>query len=303
MLFSVTDANLKTVANGGSVGKSDGTDILFTASDGVTKLNHELEFYNSTNGQVIAWVQLSSLSPTADTAIYIYYGNASAADQQNKNGTWDSNYLGVWHLPNGTTLGLNDSTANGFNGSNHGATAAIGEIDGGAGLDGSSAYLSFASAPTVANANFTVSGWSKRTATNRWSMIYTQGTVVGDQGLHLGSNSANNFMLGFWGDDLVSNTTYTDSNWHYVVGTYATSTKLQSLYIDGILDSTRTANGNYGGSGQADMGTFTEVGGYFYPGSLDEVRVSNTVRSAAWIFTEYNNQSSPSAFFSLGPQQ
>src|SRR6478752_7540342 len=38
MLLSVTDANLKTVANGGSVGKSDGTDILFTSADGVTKL-------------------------------------------------------------------------------------------------------------------------------------------------------------------------------------------------------------------------------------------------------------------------
>src|ERR1700730_14718862 len=70
MLFSVTDANLKTVGNGGSVGKSDGTDMLFTASDGVTKLNHELESYNASTGQVIAWVQLSSLSPTADTAIY-----------------------------------------------------------------------------------------------------------------------------------------------------------------------------------------------------------------------------------------
>jgi len=38
VLVSVTDANLKTVANGGNVGKSDGTDILFTASDGATKL-------------------------------------------------------------------------------------------------------------------------------------------------------------------------------------------------------------------------------------------------------------------------
>jgi hypothetical protein len=43
VLVSVTDANLKTVANGGFVGKSDGSDILFTLSDGVSKLNHGLE--------------------------------------------------------------------------------------------------------------------------------------------------------------------------------------------------------------------------------------------------------------------
>jgi len=40
MLFSVTDINLKTVATGGSTGKSDGTDLFFTSSDGATKLDH-----------------------------------------------------------------------------------------------------------------------------------------------------------------------------------------------------------------------------------------------------------------------
>jgi hypothetical protein len=34
-------------------------------------------------------------------------------------------------------------------------------------------------------------------------------------------------------------------------------------------------------------------------GGLDEVRISNIVRSAAWISTEYNNQSSPSTFYSV----
>src|SRR5262249_32939012 len=37
VLFSVTDPNFRTVANGGKVGKVDGSDILFTAVDGVTK--------------------------------------------------------------------------------------------------------------------------------------------------------------------------------------------------------------------------------------------------------------------------
>src|SRR5574341_919689 len=56
VLYSVTDANLRTVANGGGVGKNDGTDILFTAADGATKLNHEIELYNPSTGQLVAWV-------------------------------------------------------------------------------------------------------------------------------------------------------------------------------------------------------------------------------------------------------
>ena len=44
------------------------------------------------------------------------------------------------------------------------------------------------------------------------------------------------------------------------------------------------------------------IGGQYFNGSLDEVRISNTVRSADWIATEYNNQSSPSAFYTIGLQ-
>ena len=38
----------------------------------------------------------------------------------------------------------------------------------------------------------------------------------------------------------------------------------------------------------------------FNMGGLDEGRMSNIVRSADWIKTEYNNQSSPSTFYSYG---
>ena len=62
-------------------------------------------------GQLIAWVSVPTVSASSDTVIYVYYGNGSAANQQNPTGVWDSNYEGVWHLPNGTTLSANDSTA------------------------------------------------------------------------------------------------------------------------------------------------------------------------------------------------
>lgn len=37
----------------------------------------------------------------------------------------------------------------------------------------------------------------------------------------------------------------------------------------------------------------------YFSGSIDEVRVSNIARSADWIATEYNNQSSPSTFYTI----
>jgi hypothetical protein len=41
--------------------------------------------------------------------------------------------------------------------------------------------------------------------------------------------------------------------------------------------------------------------GLYMTGALDEVRLSNTIRSADWMLTEYYNQKSPSTFYALGP--
>ena len=84
-------------SNGGlaSYARSDGYDLLFTSSDEVTKLSHEIEKYVSATGELIAWVKIPSLSSTIDTVIYLYYGNPAAADQSNPSGVWDSNYKRV----------------------------------------------------------------------------------------------------------------------------------------------------------------------------------------------------------------
>ena len=79
LLFSVTSSSeFKSTANGGYVALSNGTDIFFTASDGVTKINHELERYTATSGEVIAWVNVPNVYTSTNTIIYAYYGNANS---------------------------------------------------------------------------------------------------------------------------------------------------------------------------------------------------------------------------------
>lgn len=43
--------------------------------------------------------------------------------------------------------------------------------------------------------------------------------------------------------------------------------------------------------------------GIFFPGVIDEIRVSNTARSADWILTQYNNQNATSTFYTLGSEE
>jgi kumamolisin len=318
VLVSVTDPNLMSVANGGNVGNSNGNDILFTASDGATKLNHEIESYNAATGQLIAWVQVPTVSPTSDVVIYIYYGNPSAGNQQNPPGVWDSNYTGVWHFPSSTTLYLQDSTSNGNNGSPlNGPIAATGEIGGAVHFNGSSSYVN------VGNLNetgdLTISAWvntnyiSQNTNVDDQAIVgknLWDGNASGDFVLKIGRTSVNN---GIFFNRVTSastvqaleyDTSLSTGAWYYVVGTYSAAASTGTIYVNGASG----ASGNLG----AAMSTNThavligiqEIDLHEpFSGVIDEVRISSTPRSAAWIATEYNNQSSPSTFVSEGAQQ
>ena len=77
------------------------------------------------------------------------------------------------------------------------------------------------------------------------------------------------------------------------------------LYVDGSLQATGTCSGVSGFTGYFRFGSYrlnSWTGGNdgYFNGTIDEVKLSDTVRSAGWIATEYNNQSGPSTFFSMG---
>jgi Domain of unknown function (DUF2341) len=97
-LISLTDPDLINTAGGGKVATARGNDVIFTASDGITPLNYEIETYSSSTGQLTAWVNVPSLSSTSDTIIYQYFGNANAPPTVSGSATWDQHFMGVWHL-------------------------------------------------------------------------------------------------------------------------------------------------------------------------------------------------------------
>ncbi|MDQ7814929.1 MAG: DUF2341 domain-containing protein [Patescibacteria group bacterium] len=297
LLVSVTDADLKTIAYGGEVGKSDGSDILFTSSDGLTKFDHEIESYSSTTGELVAWVSVPTLSSVMDTNLFVYFGNSSASDQQNKTGVWDSDTKGVWHFNNNTL----DSTSNSNDGYNHGSTnLASGKI--GAARDLTNAWdtVTVTSTPTLQPSTaLTFSLWINQYGTQPdWvrPIQYGQDSVNpwGAYNFYIDANSdtALNFALGSVDTSYGLGTAQlTTSTWQYVVGTFDGSS--MKFYLDGELLNTRTDSfsiGDYDGSSGLSFGSswsdWSDWTGY-----LDEVRVASTTRSADWIKTEYNNQS------------
>src|SRR3990167_4614157 len=133
MLFTGTfdgtggEPDLRTTGNGGDVTDAEGDDIIFTSdAAGSTVLDFERETYSATTGAVNFWVEIPTLDFDDDTLIYMFYGNSSVTtSQEDITGTWDANYAGVWHLPDGTTLGALDSTSNNNDGTLNGAPTAV----------------------------------------------------------------------------------------------------------------------------------------------------------------------------------
>lgn len=313
ILISTTTPNLKVTGSSGHVGKSDGTDILFTLSDGTTKLNHELEKYVSTTGEVEAWVNMGTgnLSTSTDTTIYAYYGNAAAADQQNVTATWNSNYKGVWHLPDGTTLNKNDSTSNANNMSNFGSptpAAGVGQIDGALSLSGSTGYIgktSPSNLPTGATAR-TVEAWAKFNTLSAGHTVLQYGDVGNTrQTFLLYTLSSAVLSLGTWADDLTSTTTLSTGTWYHIVITYNGSTTLK-LYLNGVLDTTYTLGGSLNTTLDANgisLGAWPGASAHYMDGLLDEERISNVAFTVDWIKTEYNNQNAPGTFMTWGAEE
>jgi YD repeat-containing protein len=320
VLISGTYSDLATTSNGGSVTSTSGYDIIFTSdSAGSTTLPFEQESYAPSTGHINYWVQVPTLSHSSDTLIYMFYGNSSVStDQSNKNGTWDSNYQGVWHLPNGTTLTANDSTSNPGNGTlNNSPSAATGQIDGAASFGGSN-YVTVNKQYGLTTA-VTLSAWVEFSNLSGWQDIlgqntsswgggnaafYFQKVVNGGDGCSRGSNvlgilfPTNNSECS---SGVYSSTAVSTGTWYYVVATYDGSTV--SLYINGSLSGTNSRSGSIGvQTGNLNIGSGYYAGSVtdYLNGVVDEVRVSSSARSADWISTEYNNQSSPATFYSMG---
>jgi hypothetical protein len=207
-------------------------------------------------------------------------------------------------------LTANDSTSNGRNGTLGSATsAAAGQIDGAANV--STAINGPISIPagSTTYSSFTISAWIKATSINSWAGIFfnrggsnTWGMNV-FYGTNLGYTWNNDSSTWSWNSGLAIPT----GSWVYAVITMNNSTAgIAYLGSAGTLSS--ATNSYAPGTTQTDAGTSligqdsTDPTGREWNGLIDEVRVSNIVRSADWIATEYNNQSSPSTFLTFGAE-
>lgn len=307
---NITDNTLRTVANGGRVTNSNAYDIYFTSDHlGVTLLNWEVKFYSATTGNIIAYIKLDTVSHSADTVFYMFYGNSSITTFQGgaTGAAWHSSYRLVAHL-DGAASPYTDSTTNGNNSvSGTYPTQTTGKLYKGQSFNGSSQYIDWgynsSLKPTAAitvscwvyfnslstNQRF-ITDWHNSSSTDRWLFYTPTATQIG-------------FGICNAGEVTFVETDYTVSaaTWYHVVGTYDGSNAY--LYVNGASIGSAPLTGAMNAGALASVRTGKQAeGANYFNGILDELRINDTALSVDTILTNYNNQSSPGTFYTVGSE-
>jgi len=130
---------------------------------------------------------------------------------------------------------------------------------------------------------------------------------------HFGiSDTSNNWFYSSHGKgDSPSACTAYDGDWHLIQQTIDRPNSEVKLYYDGgYIRSVSLTSPRVGGTGgdetapcyditsTAEFRIGRTVAANWF-GRLDEIRIANGIRSAEWIATGYNNQSSPGTFYSM----
>ena len=266
--------------------QSDGSDIRFTTADGAA-LSYQVEHWDAAGSTAAVWVKIPTITGNSTQEIKMHWGKKGASSESNGSGVFSAanGYTSVHHMDDtlsdviGTTTPTNSGTT-----ATNGLIGRARNFTEGQGIQCGTAI---AGLPTGLGP-FTTGVWIRSKTTGidifGWGLQQPgQKKVV----MQLVSPPRINMDCWFGGANVSGSASIPLSEWTYVVHTFeATGTR---LYVNGVLDAS-----NNGGIMQLQSPSRFDIGGwtgaYSYVGDIDEIRISNVVRSADWVKLEYENQ-------------
>jgi hypothetical protein len=166
-----------------------------------------------------------------------------------------------------------------------------------------------ASSPVSAVSNWTLEAWINPSMLLQHGYAAYNGNDGGGYGFGMG-DAAGGFgskLTGLFGSVAYIDSGYTfasASSWYHVVMVRSATTV--SFYVNGVQTPLTNASTPNAVATRFTIGNELDSANSpyrFFDGIIDEVRISSSARSADWIKTEYNNQSAPSSFYTVGGEQ
>ena len=291
------------------VTQSDGHDIRFTKSNGVTPLAYEIERWDTDKGLAEIWVKVDTVYGNNDKQyIILYTGNDKAEAKSSGPAVFDTSkgFTAVWHLneaPDSTRAGVLDRTGNGLDGITRPGVPqdalTSGVIGKAIDLGGQGEYIALpASSHFIPseNAPLTLSAWIRpdsiegRLDSVEHRLLSFKLNAVDSSVLALGITKKG--APGHYSRKPDSafdwSATLSLDNFYLITLTY--DGNAFHGYVNGLLDSSFSGDGYpAGGPAHAVLGAHRPNDRNFI-GLIDEVRISHAARPAAWVKLNYESQ-------------
>jgi hypothetical protein len=207
--------------------------------------------------------------------------------------------------PAGSAPQMTDSTSNANTATANGGMASGNQVSGKIGGSLSFSGGTYLTTPTSLSLNtitsaITVSAWVNATVLNsNYNRIISRNSYSNqDWYMENDGSSPGHILFSVSGNGADITAALSTGTWYYLAMSGNSS------------DVKAYLNGSYNNDLGVGAGSIPTAGGLgiaadpngstSWSGQIDEVRVSNIARSDDWIKTEYNNQSSPSTFYTVG---
>lgn len=283
-----------------------GSDLFFALPDG-TVLAHEIDTW-ANGGTSLVWVKVPSL--TQGTVIYACYGDGEVAVTKPAATSVWSDFTGVWHMSEKSGA-VADATGHGLTAADYGTqgarTGVVGNARQNATSNGTGTCLLIPNYDSYhLGGDFTFSGWFKGDDCVSWVRLFSRKTDYNLQGWSWEQNNGSRtqaYLRGDW-DSRAAFVNHPDfcDDWLHLTLVFTGKDRVL-VYQNGVLNADASVLDNIWmptDNGQPlSLGCDADRNENHLNGKYDECRLTDAVRSAAWVAAEYATVKD-AAFVSFG---
>lgn len=285
---------------------AEGEDIRFVSSDDTKLLKHHIEQFDIIDEMALIWVKLPRLSgQTNQEYIWMYYGNRDAMGGQDAKATFDTNQTAVFHFseiegPPQDVSPYSQSVTD-FSGG-LGLPTVIGR---GLMFNGAGDRLILAHSPSLAfTGGCTFSAWVRINQAQDDAYLFHAASeegeiVVGIDGSKVYGRVITPTQRVY---ETEKNADLAMGQWHHVM-IAAGSNQRMTLYLNGLeMFFVNMEAGLPDFSSDYVVGSAMD-GSHGYAGDMDEFRLSNVARPAAWARAAVASQGAEARLYTLGQEE
>lgn len=276
----------------------------------------DVSYADPAAGKFAFWARIPKLRANSIDTLWLHFDEGALASEKSAKNVFSNGYVAAWHFDEGADS-VRDATGNGFDGVPEFVTAAERSVSGGAlYFGGKSGSVTI---PNSATGDFDVAFGDQITFTV-WARMadLSQSRVIFGKGasqyhlMFLYGSSGSQWLYEFYSDEIPEGDTTSASMRFWYTDTSVAAEKWTffaivqdsagiSLYVDDTLATSTPRRGTSSSARITDslfvIGKLiypaedpTDIVTHYFKGEIDELHVSRTARSEAWIRTTRLNQ-------------